>query len=29
MLQKGVVDGSMHPMETNKGWKVGEKWSAI
>lgn len=24
MLQKGVVDGSMHPMETNKGWKVGE-----
>jgi TRAP-type C4-dicarboxylate transport system substrate-binding protein len=24
MLQKGVVDGSMHPVETNKGWKVGE-----
>jgi TRAP-type C4-dicarboxylate transport system substrate-binding protein len=24
MLQKGVVDGSLHPLETNKGWKVGE-----
>ncbi len=24
MLQKGVVDGSSHPLETNKGWKVGE-----
>jgi TRAP-type C4-dicarboxylate transport system substrate-binding protein len=24
MLQKGVVDGSVHPVETNKGWKVGE-----
>ncbi|MDZ7663942.1 MAG: TRAP transporter substrate-binding protein [Desulfotignum sp.] len=24
MLQKGVVDGSFHPVETNKGWKVGE-----
>jgi TRAP-type C4-dicarboxylate transport system substrate-binding protein len=24
MLQKGVVDGSLHPVETNKGWKVGE-----
>jgi len=24
MLQKGVVDGSMHPAEANKGWKLGE-----
>ena len=24
MLQKGVVDGSCHPMESNKGWKLGE-----
>ncbi|MEH0019547.1 MAG: TRAP transporter substrate-binding protein [Desulfobacter sp.] len=24
MLQKGVVDGSSHPMESNKGWKLGE-----
>jgi TRAP-type C4-dicarboxylate transport system substrate-binding protein len=23
-LQKGVVDGSAYPMETNKGWKMGE-----
>ena len=23
-LQKGVVDGSAHPLETNKGWKLGE-----
>jgi len=23
-LQKGVVDGSAHPMEANKGWKLGE-----
>lgn len=23
-LQKGVVDGSMHPMESNKGWKLAE-----
>lgn len=23
-LQKGVVDASMHPMEANKGWKLGE-----
>jgi len=23
-LQKGVVDGSVHPMESNKGWKLGE-----
>ena len=23
-LQKGVVDGSMHPVESNKGWKLGE-----
>ncbi len=23
-LQKGVVDGSAHPLETNKGWKMGE-----
>ncbi len=23
-LQKGVVDGSFHPLETNKGWKLGE-----
>lgn len=24
MLQKGVVDGSSHPMESNKGWKLAE-----
>ncbi len=24
MLQKGVVDGSMHPVEANNGWKLGE-----
>ncbi|MDX9785925.1 MAG: TRAP transporter substrate-binding protein [Desulfobacterales bacterium] len=24
MLQKGVVDGSMHPFESNKGWRLGE-----
>ncbi len=24
MLQKGVVDGSLHPLESNKGWKLGE-----
>ncbi|THB80232.1 MAG: C4-dicarboxylate ABC transporter substrate-binding protein [Desulfobacteraceae bacterium] len=24
MLQKGVVDGSSHPLEANKGWKLGE-----
>lgn len=24
MLQKGVVDGSSHPAEANKGWKLGE-----
>ena len=24
MLQKGVVDGSSHPAESNKGWKLGE-----
>lgn len=24
MLQKGVVDGSAHPVEANKGWKLGE-----
>jgi TRAP-type C4-dicarboxylate transport system substrate-binding protein len=24
MLQKGVVDGSFYPMESNKGWKLGE-----
>ncbi|MFW5971143.1 MAG: TRAP transporter substrate-binding protein [Desulfovermiculus sp.] len=23
-LQKGVVDGSIHPVETNKGWNIGE-----
>ncbi len=23
-LQKGVVDGSMYPVEANKGWKLGE-----
>ena len=23
-LQKGVVDGSMHPIESNKGWKLAE-----
>ncbi len=23
-LQKGVVDGSANPIETNKGWKLGE-----
>lgn len=24
LLQKGVVDGSLHPLESNKGWKLGE-----
>jgi len=24
MLQKGVVDGALYPMESNKGWKLGE-----
>lgn len=24
LLEKGVVDGSMHPVESNKGWKLGE-----
>ena len=24
MLQKGVTDGSVHPLESNKGWKLGE-----
>jgi len=24
MLQKGVVDGSVHPFESNKGWRLGE-----
>jgi len=24
MLQKGVVDGSVYPLEANKGWKLGE-----
>ena len=24
LLQKGVVDGSVYPMESNKGWKLGE-----
>ncbi len=24
MLQKGVVDGSVYPLESNKGWKLGE-----
>ena len=24
MLQKGVVDGSAHPLEANKGWNLGE-----
>ena len=24
MLQKGVVDGSVYPFESNKGWKLGE-----
>ncbi len=23
-LQKGIVDGSTHPIESNKGWKLGE-----
>jgi TRAP-type C4-dicarboxylate transport system substrate-binding protein len=23
-MQKGVVDGGLHPVETNKGWKMGE-----
>jgi TRAP-type C4-dicarboxylate transport system substrate-binding protein len=23
-LQKGVVDGSLYPLEANKGWKLGE-----
>ena len=24
LLQKGVVDGAVYPMESNKGWKLGE-----
>ena len=24
MLQKGVVDGAVYPIEANKGWKLGE-----
>ncbi len=24
MLQKGVVDGAVYPLECNKGWKLGE-----
>ncbi len=24
MLQKGVVDGGMYPLESNKGWKLGD-----
>ncbi|QGY40520.1 C4-dicarboxylate ABC transporter substrate-binding protein [Pseudodesulfovibrio cashew] len=24
LLQKGVVDGSIHPVESNKGWKLAE-----
>ncbi|VBB44171.1 Extracellular solute-binding protein, family 7 [uncultured Desulfatiglans sp.] len=24
MLQKGVVDGGVYPLESNKGWKLGE-----
>ena len=24
MLQKGVVEGSLYPFESNKGWKLGE-----
>ncbi len=24
LLQKGVVDGSLHPVEADKGWKLGE-----
>ncbi|MFH1091222.1 MAG: TRAP transporter substrate-binding protein, partial [Pseudomonadota bacterium] len=24
LLQKGVVDGAMYPLESNKGWKLGE-----
>ena len=24
MLQKGVVDGAVYPMESDKGWKLGE-----
>lgn len=24
LLQKGVVDGAMYPVEANKGWKLGE-----
>ncbi|MFU8858496.1 MAG: TRAP transporter substrate-binding protein [Deferrisomatales bacterium] len=23
-LQRGVVDGTLHPMEANKGWRLGE-----
>ncbi len=23
-LQKGLVEGSIHPLETNKGWNIGE-----
>jgi len=28
-LQKGVVDGCAHPMEANKGWKLGEVLSFV
>jgi len=24
LLQKGVVDGALYPVESNKGWKLGE-----
>ena len=24
LLSKGLVDGSLHPIESNKGWKLGE-----
>ncbi len=29
MLQKGVVDGSSHPLESNNGWKLGEVVSYV
>jgi TRAP-type transport system periplasmic protein len=28
-LQRGVVDGSIHPVETNKGWNIGEVVSYV
>lgn len=28
-LQKGVVDGSAHPMESNKGWRLGEVTDSV